>query len=236
VILCNQCGNALGPESSRCSVCGAQAAANKSINPETVNSNSGSAPPAVFPASSSEVTRTSGSSTAKYIIIALLALMAGGAMVWLLLWNGKTKGIEALKISATASSVKSAMGANTYYADNTVDGKPETAWVPGANAGVGEWIRFDFDREITLHRIVVQPGYFKSARLWEENDRVGAVTAEFSDGSSRDFTFVDRMDSQQFELGIVRTKWVRLTIKSVYYGTTYKNDTPLSEVTFEWEP
>jgi hypothetical protein len=43
--------------------------------------------------------------------------------------------------------------ANTYYAANAIDGKSSTAWIEGAaGPGVGEWIRFDFDREINLHR------------------------------------------------------------------------------------
>lgn len=140
-----------------------------------------------------------------------------------------------LKITASASSIRLAVQANTYYASNAIDGKRSTAWIEGVDgAGIGEWIRFDFDRDITLHRILWQPGYFKSSAIWNQNNRLAIVTAEFSDGSSRQLTFVDRMESQKVDVGAVRTRWVRFVIKSVHYGSD--PDTALSEVAFEWEP
>ncbi len=140
-----------------------------------------------------------------------------------------------LKITASASSNRLAVQSNTYYPANAIDGKRSTAWIEGVDgAGIGEWIRFDFDREINLHRILFQPGYFKSPGIWAENNRLGTVTAYFSDGTTRDFNFPDRMESQKVDVGGVRTKSVRLVIKSVYYGTD--PDTAISEVAFEWEP
>jgi hypothetical protein len=139
-----------------------------------------------------------------------------------------------LKITASASSVRLAVQSNTYYASNAIDGKRMTAWIEGADgAGAGEWIRFDFDREINLHRILFQPGYFKSASAWSQNNRLASITAQFSDGSSRELTFDDRMESQKIDVGNVRTRWVRFVIKSVYYGTD--PDTAVSEVAFEWD-
>jgi hypothetical protein len=140
-----------------------------------------------------------------------------------------------LKITASASSVRLAVQSNTYYPANAIDGKRSTAWIEGAEdgPGFGEWIRFDFDREINLHRILFQPGYFKSPQIWAQNNRLATVRAEFSNGSSRDLSFADRMDSQKIDIGNVRTKWVRFVIKSVYYGTD--PDTAISEVAFEWD-
>lgn len=140
-----------------------------------------------------------------------------------------------LKINATSSSVRLAVQANTYFPANAIDGRRTTAWIEGVDgAGIGEWIRFDFDREITVHRILIQPGYFKSPQIWSGNNRLAAVTAQFSDGSSQELTFSDRMESQKVDVGTVRTKWVRFVIKSVYYGAD--PDTAVSEVAFEWEP
>jgi hypothetical protein len=140
-----------------------------------------------------------------------------------------------LKITASASSVRLAVQSNTYYAANAIDGKRSTAWIEGVDGpGLGEWIRFDFDREIKLHRILIQPGYFKSPAIWAQNNRLATVTAQFSDGTSRDLSFNDRMDSQKVDIGSVKTRWVKLVIKSVYYGTD--PDTAISEVAFEWEP
>lgn len=140
-----------------------------------------------------------------------------------------------LKINASASSVRLAVQSNTYYPANAIDGKRTTAWIEGEEfgPGLGEWIRFDFDREITLHRILFQPGYFKSPQIWAQNNRLGTVTAQFSDGSSRELNFADRMESQKIDIGSVRTRWVKFVIKSVYYGTD--PDTAISEVAFEWE-
>jgi hypothetical protein len=139
-----------------------------------------------------------------------------------------------LKITASASSVRLAVQANTYYAANAIDGKRSTAWLEGVDGpGLGEWIRFDFDREINLHRILIQPGYFKSPQIWAENNRLESVTAYFSDGSSRELTFANRMDSQKVDVGSVKTRWVRFVIKSVYYGTD--PDTAISEIAFEWD-
>lgn len=139
-----------------------------------------------------------------------------------------------LKITASASSIRLAVQANTYYAANAMDGRRTTAWIEGVDgAGLGEWIRFDFDREINLHRILWQPGYFKSPQIWNQNNRLASVTAHFSDGSSREITFDDRMESQKTDIGSVRTRWVRFVIKSVYYGAD--PDTALSEVAFEWD-
>ncbi len=101
-------------------------------------------------------------------------------------------------------------------------------------AGVGEWIKFDFDHEITLHRILIQPGYFKSPVIWSGNNRVATATVSFSDGSSRDLNFTDVMQSQKFDVGSIRTNWVRFTIKEVYNGKD--PDTAISEIAFEWEP
>ena len=140
-----------------------------------------------------------------------------------------------LKITASASSVRMAVQANTYYPSNMIDGKRGTAWIEGVDGpGIGEWVRFDFDREIDLHRILIQPGYFKSSYIWAQNNRLATVTAEFSDGSSRKLNFDDRMDGQKIDVGSIRTRWVRLVIESVYYGTD--PDTAISEVAFEWEP
>src|SRR5437588_5051591 len=144
-----------------------------------------------------------------------------------------------LKITASASSVRLALQANTYYASNAIDGKRSTAWIEGVDGpGLGEWIRFDFDREINLHRILIQPGYFKSPQIWAENNRLASVTAYFSDGSSRELSLPDRMESQKLDVGSIRTRWVRFAIRSVYKGTNpgQTDDTALSEVAFEWEP
>lgn len=142
--------------------------------------------------------------------------------------------VAPLKITASSSSVRLAVQSNTYYPSNAIDGKRSTAWIEGVDGvGIGEWIQFDFDREINIHRILVQPGYFKSPSIWSQNNRLATVKAQFSDGSSRELHFEDVMQSQKVDVGSVKTRWVRLVIESVYYGSD--PDTALSEVAFEWD-
>src|ERR1043166_7024384 len=139
-----------------------------------------------------------------------------------------------LKIPASSSSVRLAVQANTYYPSNAIDGKRSTAWIEGVDGvGIGEWIQFDFDHEITVHRILIQPGYFKSPAIWSQNNRLATVTARFSDGTSRQLNFEDIMQSQKVDVGSIKTRWVRLVIESVYYGSD--PDTAISEVAFEWD-
>ena len=140
-----------------------------------------------------------------------------------------------LKIKATASSVRYAVQSNTYDPSNAIDGNKGTAWIEGVDGpGWGEWIRFDFDREINLHRVLILPGYFKSPAIWARNNRISGATMYFSDGTSRLFNFPDRMERHTLDLGSVRTRWVRIEFEDFYLGKD--PDTPISEVAFEWEP
>jgi hypothetical protein len=135
-------------------------------------------------------------------------------------------------IRATASSTRPALAGNTYEPGNVLDGRLMTAWVEGVGgAGIGEWIRCDFGREVTLNRISIAPGYFKSPQIWARNNRLAAATFYFSDGTSRPFRFPDRMEEQILEVGAIKTSWVRIVIDEVYDGTD--PDTAISQLAFE---
>lgn len=149
--------------------------------------------------------------------------------------DGQSLKSAPLKIKATASSVRYAVQSNTYDPANAIDGSKGTAWIEGgAGPGWGEWLRFDFDREINLHRILILPGYFKSPEIWKRNNRISGATIYFSDGSSRLFNFPDKMERQTLDLGSIRTRWVRIELEDFYFGKD--PDTAISEVAFEWEP
>jgi type II secretory pathway pseudopilin PulG len=140
-----------------------------------------------------------------------------------------------LKITVTASSTRSPVRGNGYEAANVLDKNPGSAWLEGVTGpGINEWIRCDFDREVKLRRILIAPGYFKSPQIWAKNNRLAAATIHFSDGSSREFRFPDRMEEQRLDVDGVRTAWVRIVIKEVYFGTD--PDTAISQVAFEMEP
>lgn len=141
-----------------------------------------------------------------------------------------------LSITATASSSRTATSENSYEATNILDRSLRTAWVEGVGGpGIGQWIRCDFDREVKLQRIRIAPGYFKNSRVWLHNNRLARATFYFSDGSSRPFTFPDRMEEQQLEVGEISTHWVRMTIDDIYAGSVDTEDTPISQLTFDWK-
>jgi hypothetical protein len=149
--------------------------------------------------------------------------------------NTESRPPAPLKMTASASSTRSPYRGNNYDPANAVDASLATAWVEGATGpGINEWIRCDFDREVTLRRIVVAPGYFKSPQVWARNNRVAAATIYFSDGSSREFRFPDRMEEQKLDLGSIRSAWVRVVINEVFFGTD--PDTAISQLSFDWEP
>lgn len=139
-----------------------------------------------------------------------------------------------LKMTASASSTRSTYRGIGYEAANALDASLATAWVEGATGpGINEWIRCDFDREVTLRRMVIAPGYFKSPQVWARNNRVASATLYFSDGSSREFRFPDRMEEQKLDLGAIRSAWVRVVVNEVYFGTD--PDTAISQLSFDWE-
>lgn len=141
------------------------------------------------------------------------------------------------RVTATASSTRAPIGGGPYIAANVLDGSLTTAWVEGVSGpGVGEWIRLDFDLEVPLSRARITPGYFKSAKAWAHNNRVASATLHFSDGSSRSISFADQMEAQSFELGGIKTRWVRMTIENIYGGTVDSEDTPISEIAFDVKP
>jgi hypothetical protein len=141
-----------------------------------------------------------------------------------------------VEITATASSVHSPESGVSYQPDNVLDQSIATAWIEGVSgAGVGEWIRCDFTREVKLNRIIITPGYFKTPELWEQNNRLAAVTFYFSDGTSRHFTFPDRMVEQRLEVGGVRTNWVLMVLDGYYPGSVDVEDTPISSLAFDWK-
>lgn len=140
-----------------------------------------------------------------------------------------------LQIKVTASSVRYSVQSNTYDPANTIDGSQSTAWIEGVDGpGWGEWLRFDFDREINLHRILILPGYFKSQAIWASNNRISAAAFYFSDGTKRIINFPDRMERQKVDVGSIKTRWVRIELEDFYFGKD--PDTSISEVAFEWEP
>jgi serine/threonine protein kinase len=143
---------------------------------------------------------------------------------------------SSVTITATASSARKPFRSIDYGPDKAVDDSMMTAWVEGTRGpGIGEWIRFDFSRDVKLRRIIIAPGYFKSQQIWLKNNRLAVAVFYFSDGTSREFRFADQMEEQKIEVGDVTTTWVRIEIKQVHLAQSDSEDTAISKVAFEWE-
>jgi serine/threonine protein kinase len=136
-----------------------------------------------------------------------------------------------LSINVSASSTRA-----TYYPNYIIDQNLRTAWDEGVDGpGIGEWIRCDFDREVSLNSIRIYPGYFKSPAIWAKNNRVKAATISFSNGSSVQVNFPDLMQPHDVSTGGVHTSWVKLVIEDIYSGANDNLDTPISEMKFDWK-
>jgi hypothetical protein len=141
------------------------------------------------------------------------------------------------RIVASSSSVRKQQAGNFYFPNFAFDNNPATAWCEGAaGAGVGEWLQFNFDREVTLKQIKMQPGYFKNSETWQKNNRVSEITVQLSDGSTEQFSFADEMKTQPLDIAGKRTRWVRITLDDFYKGSSDAEDTLISEVSFVTEP
>lgn len=111
-----------------------------------------------------------------------------------------------------------------------MDGTTETAWVEGASgSGVGESLTLDFGETCTVNTIQIWAGYQKGETLYEKNGRPERVRLTFSDGSTREAVLSDTYGMQSIDLGDVRTASIKITILSVYPGSTY-SDTAISEI------
>lgn len=139
-------------------------------------------------------------------------------------------------IKATASSTRAPYKDIPYSPSFIIDGNLSTAWIEGGSGeGIGEWLRCDFGKTVTLKKIIVYPGYFKSESIWAKNNRVAAATFYFSDGSSIEFDFEDVMKPQTIDVGKIKTSYVKLVIDDVFVGESDVEDTAISEISFVFE-
>lgn len=137
------------------------------------------------------------------------------------------------KVKISASSSRKPEKGNFYSPEMAFDGNSRTAWCEGAkDAGNGQWIVFDFEEEVFLKEVLIEPGYFKTEELWRKNNRLAVANFKFSDGTTRSFNFPNEMKEQKIDVGNVKTKYVMITIKDTYAGQADSIDTLISEVKF----
>jgi len=132
--------------------------------------------------------------------------------------------------SVTSSSTLKATSSNNYRATNLTDGDLTTAWNEGAEGpGLGEWVLFEFSRQLDLSRIEVANGYQKDDDRYYGNPRVKSLGVEYSNGTTQLIRLLDTQDYQSIMPTRQAVEWVKFTIISVYPGEAWE-DTALSEV------
>lgn len=121
--------------------------------------------------------------------------------------------------------------AGQYSVRAVIDGDPLTKWAPrNSNRGVGEWIEIIADEPQYVTGIQIANGYPRDQITWQRNNRVKDCTISFGDGTYLNLTLLDQKDLQTVNFGReVETKFIRITINSIYYGTKWK-DVAIAEI------
>ncbi len=154
--------------------------------------------------------------------------------------SGSPSPISVSQISVTASSTQESEGGITYSAENTLDGKPETAWNSDGRKdgkGPGMTLTYGFGDPVQLTGITVLNGYQKTITssgktqdLYELNSRVGLVRL-VTDTATFTWELADDQAPQTLTKAFGPTSSVRLEVLSVYPGSKYL-DLALSEISF----
>lgn len=121
----------------------------------------------------------------------------------------------------------------THIATNLIDGKRETNWTEGVDGnGIGEYVHFEFQEKQTITGFRICSGNHSSDSYYAKNARPKEIKLTFEDGSSEQFTLLDVKEEFTFQLSeAITTKNIRLTIQSVYEGSSWE-DTVISEIVF----
>ena len=136
------------------------------------------------------------------------------------------------RITVTSSSTLGSQAGNSYAPLNAIDGDGKTAWIEGAAGdGIGEWLKVSYGAPQKISSIYIANGYGKSTKSYQTNGRIREAEIATENGS-----FLPVLKDMNDEIKITMpstmagkpTRWVKITIKSVYPGTTYK-DTALGE-------
>jgi serine/threonine protein kinase len=130
-----------------------------------------------------------------------------------------------------------------YSPTNTLNSDVASKWTDGVQGnGVGEWIEYRFDKEVTLVGMNIKNGNWRRYELMVNNCRFRETVFSFDDGSSQTITLADPsvgnfMDQNAAEGEKItfdtphKTKSVTMKCQSVYQGSMY-DDLVLTEVQF----
>lgn len=139
-----------------------------------------------------------------------------------------------IKLSSMAASATSSYpeteGVN-YDPKNLVDSKVSNVWVEGEpGSGLGSSVTLDLGADQSVSGFRIWNGNWYSADFWKRHNRVKDIEVTFADGSKQSFTLKDEMTPETVTFPkAVTTSSLKLTIKSIYGGSTFP-DTCISEI------
>ncbi len=138
-----------------------------------------------------------------------------------------------IKVSSTL--VEKNRPSDAYAAQNMVDGNNSTAWNEGVKGdGIGQWVKFDFDKPVKLRAFRIIAGFAKTPRIFRANNRIKKAKLVFSDGQTQVISLKDTMKFQDVLINrALPTSSLKLQVMSVYRGKKFR-DTCISEVDFSF--
>jgi len=149
-----------------------------------------------------------------------------------LLWSAPAEAATLKITGATAKSEEEPAEGVSYAAKNLRDSKSATVWVEGeSGSGLGAWVEIDLGSSQEISGVRLWAGVWSSGDFWSRHNRPKEIELAYDDGSTQLVTLDDEM--KMFDIpvdgGAKTTQKVKVTIKSVYNGSTF-NDTGISEI------
>ncbi|MFW5808336.1 MAG: NADase-type glycan-binding domain-containing protein [Spirochaetota bacterium] len=136
-------------------------------------------------------------------------------------------------VRGTVSASSSLDPHESYNADFLFDSRRDFGWADGNTRkdGAGEYLKFQFERPVTIDRIKVWNGYQRSVEHFSANERARQVTFGLEGEPGSQYTLKNaREDFIVPSVPLTGTSFV-LKIDSVYPGDKYK-DLVISELRF----
>ena len=148
--------------------------------------------------------------------------------------------VEEEKAGEPVSHILSAeVSASSYHRkyppEHVADGDPATVWQEEkSRKPEGEWLRFDFDHEVTFTKLGIASGFDfideSGKDYYPLNCRLKDAELIFSNGETIKVNLEDKRSIQFVEANPpIKTMWVRLTVYSTYRGSWF-NDNSIGEI------
>lgn len=137
-----------------------------------------------------------------------------------------------LKVTGASSTSDLIYEGERFSASKMADGDLGTSWQEGVDGlGEGQCVTLYLDGEQSVSLIRIAPGNQISREGFQHNSRPRMVRFVFSDGSSYEWEFEDKMGFVKLKLSTpVKTSYVQIVLLSAY-DASYQ-DTGFSEVEF----